>query len=75
MAYAHTAEERHTFVAATPRRTNQRGFFSRLFDAVVEGRRRAADREIAAYLEGSGQFLTDEAEREIDRILSSSTRL
>jgi hypothetical protein len=42
---------------------------------MVEGRRRSAEREIAAYLEGSGQFLTDDAEREIERILSSSPRL
>jgi len=41
----------------------------------VEGRQHAAEREITVYLESSGKFLTDEAEREIERILSSSTRI
>jgi hypothetical protein len=73
MAYARTAE-RHDFVAASPSRKHGRGFFRRLFDALVEGRRRTADREIAAFLEGHGKYLTDDAEREIERILSSSPR-
>jgi len=74
MAYFRTADDLYDFVATAPKPKSVRGFFSRVFDSVVEGRRRAAEREIAAYLEGSGKFLTDEAEREIDRILSSSTR-
>ncbi len=62
---------------SSPQRSpsSARGVFGRLLDSVVEARRRAAEREIAAYLEGSGQFLTDEAEREIERILSASPRL
>jgi hypothetical protein len=74
MAYARIADSFHHFVADTPQSRNRRGFFRRAFDAMAEGRRRSAEREIAAYLEGSGKFLTDEAEREIDRILSSSGR-
>jgi hypothetical protein len=74
MAYARAADGQYDFLApAKPK--HARGVFGRLFDSVVEARRRAAEREIAAYLEGSGQFLTDEAEREIERILSSSPRL
>jgi len=71
MAYARTAE-RHDFTATTASRTNRRGFFRRLFDSMVEARRRTAEREIVAFLEGHGKYLTDDAEREIERILSSS---
>jgi hypothetical protein len=74
MAYVSTADSRHDFVAATPKPKPPRGLFQRIFDAMVEARQRAAEREIVAYLEGGGQALTDEAEREIERILSSSSR-
>jgi len=75
MAYIRTADDLHHFVATPAKAKNARGFFRRMFDAMVEGRRHSAEREIAAYLECHGSFLTDDAEREIDRILSSSTRL
>ena len=75
MAYTTAADDRHDLLTATAKPKNRRGFFRRLFDAVVESRQCAAEREIAAYLQSSGQFLTDEAEREIERILSSSARL
>jgi hypothetical protein len=74
MAYARTADERYDFVATTPRRKSWRRFLLRLFDSMVEGRRRAAEHEIAAFLQGSGKFLSDDAERAIERIVSSSTR-
>ena len=74
MAYTRTADELHHFVATTTKPKNARGFFRRMFDSMVEGRRHSAEREIAAFLEGNGIILTDDAEREIDRILSSSTR-
>lgn len=74
MAYARTADGQYEFFA-TAKPKHWRGFFSRLFDSMAEGRRRAAEREIATYLEGGGKFLTDEAEREIERILASSTRI
>jgi len=74
MAHARTADGQYDFVATAIKPKSRRGFFSRLFDSMVDGRQRAAEREIAAFLEGSGKFLTDDAEREIDRILSSSTR-
>jgi hypothetical protein len=74
MAYARTADGQYEFFAASePKRW--RGLFRRLFDTIVEGRQRAAEREIAVYLESRGKFLTDAAEREIERILSSSTRI
>jgi hypothetical protein len=79
MAYARIADELHPFVATTATRKTSRGFWrgflSRLFDAMVEARQRSAEREIAAFLRGRGKYLTDDAEREIERILSSSTRL
>jgi hypothetical protein len=79
MAYARIADELHHFVASasTPKtaRGFWRGLFRRLFDSMVEARRRSAEREIALFLRDRGGYLTDDAEREIERILSSSTRL
>ncbi len=74
MAYARAADRQYEFFAA-PKPKRRPGLFGRFFDSMLDGRRRAAEREITAYLEGSGKFLTDEAEREIERILSSSTRI
>lgn len=78
MAYISTADRRHSFVATPskpePRPRRERGLFGRLFDAMAEGRRHAADREIAAYLRDNGKLLTDETEREIERILASRAR-
>jgi hypothetical protein len=74
MAYARTADGQYEFFAAAKPK-HGRGLFARLLDSLMEGRRHAAEREIAVYLEGSGQFLTDEAERQIERILSSSSRI
>jgi len=74
MAYARTLDEPRGFVANTRKPRNARGFFRRAFDAMAEGRRRSAERQIADFLRGRGETLTDEAEREIDRILTSSER-
>jgi hypothetical protein len=74
MAYARSADGQYDFFAAAAQPQRTRGLLSRVFDSLVEGRRRAAEREITTYLASSGKFLTDEAEREIDRILSSSPR-
>lgn len=53
----------------------QRGFFARLFDAMMVARMRQAEREIALYIDRTGGKFTDEAEREIERrFLSSSSR-
>lgn len=76
MAYARTADGQYEFFASPkPQPKHGRGFFGRFFESLADGRRRAAEREIAIYLKGSGQFLTDEAERHIERILSSSSRI
>ncbi len=56
MAYARIADPLHHFVADTPKPKNRLGFFRRAFDAMADGRRRSAEREIAAYLEGSGKI-------------------
>jgi hypothetical protein len=48
--------------------------FSRLIDALMVARSRAAEREIARYLRGNGGKFTDESEREIERrFLSNQT--
>ena len=53
----------------------QRGFFSRMMDALMAARMRQAEREIALYLDHTGGKFTDEAEREIERrFLSASSR-
>jgi hypothetical protein len=75
MAYARSADELHQFVAKAARPKSARGLFQRLFDSMVEARRRSAEREIALFLRDRGGYLTDDAEREIERILSSSSRL
>lgn len=75
MAYARTADAVEVFMSARPRRKARRTVFARIFDAVVDGRRHAAERRIAAYLQGSGDFLTDEAERQIECLLRSPNRL
>lgn len=76
MAYR-IADDRSDFVAApaaTPGAPKRPGFFRRAFDAMVEARRHSAEREIAEFLRGRGGALTDEAEREIDRVLTTSGR-
>jgi len=75
MAYARSADELHDLAADAPKPNTWRGFFRRAFEAMVDGRQRNAEREIAAFMRDRGAYLTDETEREINRILSSSTRL
>lgn len=74
MAYARTADASREFVADAPRLKTGRGLFRRLFDALVQSRQRAAEREIEVFLRGRGDRLTDDLERDIDRILFSSSR-
>ena len=67
MAYAPSAlAPRDLAFTPTPARTG-RGFFAWLLAAMMESRRRQADREIARYLAGTGGKFTDEVEREIER--------
>ncbi len=49
-----------------------RGFWQRLFASMIESRQRQADRQIANYLRTHGGRLTDEAERDIERLLAHS---
>ena len=75
MAYARSADDLHDFTANSAKPKTGRGFVRRAFDAMVEARQRNAEREIAAFLQGRGKYLTDDTEREITRILTSSTDL
>ena len=49
-----------------------RGFFQRLFASMIVLRQRQADRQIANYLHTLGGKFTDEAERDIERLLTHS---
>ena len=64
MAYVPYTAETRGFVTDKPEH-NSSGFFRRLAHAMCASRQRAAEREIARYLQ-NGKF-TDETEREIER--------
>ena len=50
---------------------SKRGFWRRIFQAMMEARQRQAEREIARYIERSGGKFTDSLERQIEhRFLS-----
>jgi hypothetical protein len=70
MAYARIADDLHDLPADASKRQTARGFFQRMFDSMVDARQRSAEREIALFLQDRGSYLTDESEREIERILS-----
>ncbi len=74
MAYARALVAPREFVATPRKPRDGRSLLRRLHDALERSRQRALDREIAAYLSGRGERLTDSTEREIERILSSPTR-
>ena len=67
-AYARTAVAPQEFFATTYRPS----LWRRLRDALEQSRERALDREIAVYLSARGGRLTDEAERDIERIAYSN---
>jgi hypothetical protein len=72
MAYVPSTVATRNFVTDVPARTRP-GFFRWLATAMMQSRRRQAEREIARYL-GNGKF-TDETEREIERrFLSTPSR-
>ncbi|MGD0026043.1 MAG: hypothetical protein ABSC37_15740 [Xanthobacteraceae bacterium] len=73
MAYARAADPRE-FVATTRTARNGRSLLRRLRDALAQSHQRALDREILAHLGGRGAKFTDNAEREIERILFSTPR-
>lgn len=49
--------------------TGKTPFLSRLLNTVIESRQRHADRVVARYLATHGNKFTDEAERDIERML------
>jgi hypothetical protein len=58
---------------ATP--APRRGFWRRVYDAVLESHERRAEREIGAYLASTGGRFTDAIERRVsDRLLSGEWR-
>jgi hypothetical protein len=74
MAYAHTVSVPHDLAYARSPAPKKAGLFRRFIDALVEARTRQVERDIARYLGGSSAKFTDEAEREIERrILSTSS--
>jgi hypothetical protein len=64
MAYVPSAVAARDFITDKPK-SNRSGFFRRLVNAIYVSRQRAAEREIARYLQN--HKFTDEAEREIER--------
>ena len=49
--------------------TKKPSLFARLLRALIESRQRRADRVVAQYLAIHGTKLTDDAERQIERVL------
>jgi len=49
--------------------TKKTPFFARLFRAQMDARQRHADRVVAQYLAAHGNKFTDDAERQIERLL------
>lgn len=72
MAFASTAPRTFAFTAL-PRFNAKFNLWRMLRDALAESRRRRAEYEVALYLESIGGKFTDEAEREIERRLMSSS--
>jgi hypothetical protein len=54
--------------------TKKPSFFARLLRVQIESRQRHADRVVAQYLATHGNKLTDDAERQIERLLSKASR-
>ncbi|HEV7878411.1 hypothetical protein [Bradyrhizobium sp.] len=54
--------------------TKKPSFFARLLRAQVEARQRHADRVVARYVAIHGDKLTDDAERQIERLLFKAGR-
>ena len=54
--------------------TKKTSFLSRLLRVQIESRRRTADRLVEEYLAIHGQKFTDEAERQIERLLFKADR-
>lgn len=70
MAYVSDAAPHAT---ALPTNSRPRGFFTRVWNALMASRLDQMDKIAAIYLESNGGTLTDDAEREIERRYSSHT--
>ncbi len=77
MAYAPTVPAVRGDIEHRTLRPPRRGFFRRLFDAMLLSQQRRADIEIARFLHNRGGKLNDDAEREIERrfLMPQSTDL
>ena len=60
--------------AAAAEKPERKPFWRRVYERLVAGQHRRADREIAAFLERHGGLLTDDMEREIMRRLAGGGR-
>lgn len=75
MAYATVAQGPREFTITLPAFDAHISLWRMLRDALAEARQAQVDREIEAYLAGTGGKFTDEAEREIERrFLSNPSR-
>jgi len=52
---------------ATTSRPRTRGLFRRIYEAIAASQQRRAEQHIARFLEGRGNWMNDETEREIER--------
>jgi hypothetical protein len=70
MAYAPSTFAPRDLAFTRPSQTSKpagRGPLRWLYDAMMESRRRAAERDIARFIADTGGKFTDETEREIER--------
>ena len=68
--YTHQYAGTDAAAATSPRKS----FWRRVFDRLIEGQQRRADREIARFLESHGGLLTDDMERQIMESLTRRNR-
>ncbi|MGQ0686581.1 hypothetical protein [Bradyrhizobium sp.] len=62
------------WLSAPTKTSTKTPFFTRLFRAHIRARQRHADRVVAQYLALHGTKFTDDAEREIERLLFRAGR-
>jgi len=59
---------------STAEKPERKGFWRKVYEGLLAGRQRRADREIAAYIERHGGLLTDDIERQIMHRLAGAGR-
>src|SRR5262245_44765603 len=60
--------------ASTAGKPERKGFWRRVYEALVASQQRRADREIAAYIARHGGLLTDDMERQIMQRIAGDRR-